>query len=254
MDRRLDTELLRTATMGTHPNLDVRAGVLEECSSFRGSIASAASADELDVVFVGVRPAERFEAASRALRKGAHVFLEWPPCSSIRECARLVDLAEEAGLEVAVSRPLRVGDVLGQRRAQILSMTVRGVPSAVAALADVIDLAFAVGQSGSVRRVEAEAAYDAARRLTAVAVSLRFHSGTFAQALIRTAGRAGGVELYAADQEVENDVVLHAGRNELVAETGDVLRALKKEAPAPVSALDALQTMRVVERVMSVLR
>lgn len=239
--------------MGTHPNLDVRAGVLEERSSFRGSVASA---DELDVVFVGVPSAERFEAASSALRKGAHVFLEWPPSSSIRECARLVDLAEEAGLEVAVSRPLRVaaGDVLGQRRAQILSMSVKGVPSVVAALADVIDLAFAVGQSGSVRRVEAEAAHDAARSMTSVAVSLRFHSGTFAQALIRTGGRAGGVELYAADQDVEKDIVLHAGRAELVEETGGVLRALEKADPAPVSALDALQTMRVIERVMSVLR
>jgi predicted dehydrogenase len=214
------------------------------------------AAEDVDLVFVGVPPARRFETATAALRSGAHVFLEWPPATSIRECAVLVRLAEESGREAAVSRTLRwsLHAPADPWRARVISMETGGAEVLPRALADAVDLAFMLAGSMTVRRAEAEAAYDAKRALTSVAASLRFHNGAFMQALIRSGRRPGGVKLYAAGTGEEMAGAVRADESALHAEAAAVLDALRAHRPVPVSALDAQQTMRVVERIMSRLR
>lgn len=244
---------MRTTVMGTHPYVEVRTDMLKAHGGFREGVVSA---DGVDLAFIAVPPAERFEAAASALRAGAHVFLEWPPASSIRECARLVHLAEEAGLEAAVSRPLRCGveDVPDVWRARVISIEITGAAAISHALADAIDLSFMLARSGSVRRADAEAAYDDQRAMTSAAISLRFHSGAFAQAVIRSGGPSGGIRLYAAGMGHEIDCDVKVNAEGLRAETRQVLDAVENGRPVPVSALDAMQTMRVIERIMGVLR
>ncbi len=244
---------MRTAVIGAHPDAEVRAEILKVQGGFRGSVEAA---DGVDLALIAVPAAERFEAAASALRAGAHVFLEWPPTSSIRECAQLVRLAEEAGLEAGVSRPLRFGleNLPDRWRARIVSLEMTGAVPISHALADVIDLSFMLARSASVRRTDAEAAYDGRRAMTSAAMSLRFHSGALAQAVLRSAGPPGRLRLYAVGMGREIECEVEADAENLRAETRQVLVALGNDRPVPVSALDALQTMRVVERVMGVLR
>lgn len=251
MDRPLDTDSVQTGLQGMHPLLEVRSDVLRRRGGHRGRVDTV---DGLDLIFIGVPPSERFEAASSALRGGANVFLEWPPTTSIRECARLVRLAEEAGLEVAVSRPLRMGVRDVSWRPRLISMEIEGADSITHALADAVDLACALARSGSVQRVEAEAVYDDDRVPVAAGLSVRFHNGAFAQALIRPGGASQGVRLFASTSGREIERIVNVDAVALAEETRGMLRAVEEGQPPPLSALDALQTLRIVERVQGVLR
>lgn len=224
--------------------------------SFGGFREAMDPTDGVDLAFIGVPAADRFEAAAWALRAGAHVFLEWPPAKSMRECSRIVHLAEEAGLEAGVSRPLRFGPAAPPDgwRARVVSIEMTGAGALPSVLADAIDLSFMLVRSGSVRRADAEAAYDDRRALTSAAISLRFHSGAFASAVIRSGGPPAGIRIYAAGMGHEIECEVHRGEEGLRAETRQVLDAVHNGRPVPVSALDALQTMRAVERIMGVLR
>lgn len=248
---------MRTALIctGAEPGwrAETVAQVWNAAGGFRGHVERA---DGLDLVFIGVPPARRYEAAAAALRAGAHVYLEWPPASSIRECADLVALAEESGREAAVSRTLRwsVHPPPDPWRARVISIEMHGAESLTRAFAATIDLAFMFAGSASVGRIDAEAAYDARRAVTSVAASLRFHSGALAQALIRSAGDPVAVKVYAAGTGEELTSEARSDAPALRAEAVAVLDALREHRSVPGSAHDALQTMRVVERIMSRLR
>ena len=236
--------------------------------------------DAVEAVFVAVPTAQRYQVAAAAAKRGRHVFLEWPPATSARECEAVVRLAEEAGVEAAVSRPLRFqADVRavppGGRATLIVLRQELGAEAALPwphRLADAADLCCALARSHAVQRVDAEMVRGPAAHPSAVAFGLRFHSGTYAQANLRDgpragpetacptpAGRAGCPSkvghLYAAGPDCALDVALDAPRSALLqAEVRAFFQALRDSRSVPVTALDGLRTMRLVERIMARLR
>jgi predicted dehydrogenase len=226
--------------------------------------------DGVAAVFVTVPTAAHFRIAEAATKRGVHVFLEWPPATSIRECQEIVQLSEEAGVEVGVSRPLRfhpVFEALPEAwRAALILMRQEINAEEDAAwtdwLADAIDLCCTLAQSHSVQRVDAEAVRSTAPWPDAVACGLRFHSGSYAQISIRRSQHGAAHALYAANGDFEvsadllaaNDAPDDAYASGLIAETQAFLRAISQQRPAPVSILDGLHTLRLVERLMEKLR
>ena len=283
---------MRVATIGSDPLLSLRRRVLVGIDrvelvalpSAGTSEADASDTGGINALFIGVPRAERFEVAARAARSGTHVFIEWPPVTSIRECAALVRLAEESGVECGVSRPLRFspplepaghgfraravslsfgggaggsdsdGDHIGTAAGLELQETSAAYPEMSRLLADAVDLSCALVKSSSVRRIDAEVVRNETSQPEAVLFSLRFHSGGYAQAVVRLDGRGGDAEVYAAGSGMRIEGTLPAGEATIRRETEGFVEALATGRPAPVSALDALYTMRIVERLQGALR
>lgn len=237
--------------------------------------------DSVDAVFVTGPTGDHFRRAEAVAKQGVHVFLEWPPATSITECQAIVGLAEEARVEVGVSRPYRfhpVFDVLeAAGRASLIILNVQVEASQYVWprwLAEAIDLCCALAQSHSVQRIDAEAVRDGAVWPEAVAFAFRFHSGAYAQVNIRRVAGSPTGALYVAGagfqieetlrlestsssnlEENEEEEAAFEGRATLIqAETHAFLKALATPSPVPVSILDGLHTMRLVERLMKKLR
>lgn len=259
------------------------AGV-EVAGGFDAAVPEAVLA-ALDVLFIAVPTADHFALAEAATKQGVHVFLEWPPATSIRECEAVVRLAEEAGVEAGVSRPLRFHPALAALppgwRAGLIALRYEGGTAALTRrLADAVDLCSHLARSSSVQRVDAEAVRSGAAWPEAAAVGLRFHNGVYAQVSLRPAAAAPVEHLYAAGAGVHLDVDLLApralvrrapegtvgaaaaafepvalpGTSAAVAETRAFLEAVAAHRTVPVSALDGLHTMRLVERLLGKLR
>jgi len=96
------------AILGAHPRVKVVAVCdsmsyvtsalrkhtgIETFKDFRKMIETA----ELDAVFVATPTASHFEAASHALERGLHVFVEKPLCLDPAQSARLAELARQKG-------------------------------------------------------------------------------------------------------------------------------------------------------------
>ncbi len=265
---------MRVATIGSDPVLLQRKEVLRalpwvERAGAVGQTPSPETLEKVDVLFIGAPRGERSRLAGEALRCGVHLFLEWPPATSVRDCAALVRLAEEAGLECGVSRPLRFAGVFETVaegwRADVIAMSMNGdrvspdhgdaVPSpATRTMADAVDLACALAKTSSVRRVDAAAARNESAQTDATVFSLRFHSGAYAQVFIRLNGSAAPPVIYAAGRGVHVEGRMDGLNAALRRETEAFLAAIAENRPPPVSALDALQTMRIVERLQAHLR
>ena len=309
---------MRVATIGSDPLLALRRRALVELDHVEvvaipdADSASAADVGGIDVLFIGVARSDRFEVAARAARAGTNVFIEWPPATSIRECAALVRLAEESGVECGVSRPLRFAPILepmgGGFRAQAVSLSFGGgvdgshvagssvartgdagsrdigsgqagshdagshdagshaagslssaatgpeYPDMTRLLADAVDLSCALVKSSSVRRIDAEVVRNDNAHPEATLFSLRFHSSAYAQAVVRMHRAGDDAYVYAADGRMRVEGRLTAGDEAVRRETEAFLEALRRGLPAPVSALDALYTMRILERLQGVLR
>jgi len=266
---------MRIATIGSNPVLARRREVFRmmEGAEYAGEVdfSPPKSLEHIDVLFIGVPRADRFRVADEAMRSGVHLFLEWQPATSIRECAALVRLAEEAGLECGVSRPLRFCALLESltesSRANVISLMMHGgrgwagtsgagaaFPNTTNVMADAVDLACALAGSSSVRRVDAEMVRRESAQTEITAFSLRFHSGAYAQVLIRSDGSAEPPSICAAGESVNVDGRLDGLDAAIGRETAMFLASVTEKRPVPVSALDALQTMRIVERLQSVLR
>ncbi len=264
------------ATIGLDAVLSQRLDALRKMPAIEmvGMIAPDALSESLegvDALFIGVPRAERFRIADEALRSGVHLFLEWPPATSIRECAALVRLAEEAGLECGVSRPLRFSPIFDSlrdgRRPNVISVTMHGdvvpanfagaghtVPKVTNLMADAVDLSCSLAGSSNIRRVDAEAARNDASRADAAAFSLRFHSGAYAQVLIRLDEPTTDPWIFAAGEGVNVEGRVKGLHRAIGRETQAFLASIARNRPAPVSALDALHAMRIVERIQELLR
>ncbi|SHK58048.1 Gfo/Idh/MocA family oxidoreductase [Rhodothermus profundi] len=217
----------------------------------------------LDVVFIATPPAERFRVTEIALREGVHCFVAWPPAPALRDLERLNRLAEEARVEVGVSRPLRFHPALESVWEQTPPTLLvyrqqvggQGVVPWHARLAEVVDLCCALAHSSSVLRIEGEAVRGGPTWLEAIAFGLRFHSGTYAQVLMWRNGETSTPELYLARTGWHRRLQLEAAGDDLIqAEVRAFLKALAARQPAPVSLLETLQVLRIVERLMSRLR
>ncbi len=143
-------------------------------------------------------------------------------------------------------------------------------------LAGAADLCLALAGSRDLQRVEAEADRGPGRLLRTVAFSLRFRNGTYAQAVLREDARppepaerfrldASGQGLRVSARAREGPLCIEAQNSGPDAafepasgppddDLGLFIGALARRRPAPVSVLDALHTMRLVERLMARLR
>lgn len=238
----------------------------------------------LDVLFVAVPTAEHYAVAEAATKQGVHVFLSWPPATSVRECEAMVRLAEEAGVEVGVSRPLRFHGALSvlpaSWRAELIGLQfdrTEAGPGLNRCLADAVDLCCTLAGSSNVQRIDAEAVRSGRAWPEALACGLRFHNGTYAQVVLRQGARTAREQLYAAGAGVELEADLAGGAayvrqcreggvdgafepvplppaSLLAVETRAFLQAVAARRTVPVSVLDGLHTMRLVERIMGKLR
>ncbi len=218
---------------------------------------------ELEVAFIATPPAERFRVTEIALREGVHCFVAWPPAPALQDLERLSRLAEEARVEVGVSRPLRfhpvLQDVWKSTPPELLvyrqQVGGHGVVPWHARLAEAVDLCCALACSSSVLRIEGEAIRGGPTWLEAVAFGLRFHSGTYAQVLMWRDGGDTTPELYLARTGWHRWLRLEAeDEPPHRAEVAAFLQALAGHQPAPVSLLETMQVLRIIERLMSRLR
>ena len=242
----------------------------------------------VDAVVIEAPLADRFALAETAARHGVHALLAWPP-ASIEETRALVRLGEEAGVEIGVRRPLRWHPAVQAIRSDappgllLWQQEIAGDPRTWSRrLADAVDVCRALAGGGGVRRVEAESVRLAAARPEATAVSLRFDNGAYTQISLRRAA-ADRCLIYAAGPSTTRtadlsgvqarlDAAGDAGAREVDAGTAPssddpaapaalvaadlraFLRAIADDRPAPVAALEALHTLRLVERLMERLR
>jgi predicted dehydrogenase len=234
---------------------------------------------DIDVAFVTVPTASHYHVAQAAARHSTHLFLEWPPATSIRECESIVQLAEEAGVEAGLSRPLRfhpLFDVLTDDQRVHLIVLRQEVDASTPAVwpprcADTLDLCCALARSHSIQRIDAEAVPRHAAWPEAIAFALRFHSGTYAQVSLYRRQQPGADLLYVAgaDFQFESDFdgsALHGRPSPedatitedtqapVAQETEAFLDAIAAGQIPPVTVLDGLHTMRLVERLMEQLR
>ncbi len=232
--------------------------------------------DRTEVAFITVPTGAHFRMAEAAAKRGVHAFLEWPPATSLRECEAMIHLAEEAGIEVGVSRPLRFHPLFetlpkaGRPSVIVLTLPAREADARPwpPRLADAVDLCTALARSGSAQRIDAEAVRGAGERPEAVAFTLRFHNGVLAQAALGRFPPDRRASVYVAGGGFHRTFDLedpeNAGASEALdrpglaspeaAETHAFLTALAAKRPPPVSLLDGLHTMRLVERLMERLR
>jgi predicted dehydrogenase len=283
---------LTVSIIGRGQHADRRAAVVADRSdtvlhrrarapdSATGDPLDEALFDASDVLFVTGPTAVHFRLAKAALKRGVHVFLEWPPATSLPEAEAMVDLAEESGSEVGVSRPLRFHPAVealpdeGRATLIVLRQEVDGVTPAFwpPRCADAIDLCCTLARSHSVQRIDAEAVPHSAAWPEAMAFALRFHNGTYAQISLYRCHQPAGDRLYVAgsDFQMEADwsgtepvhrraasgaVDVIAGAESLIErETHAFLDAIAAGRIPPVSVLDGLHTMRLVERLMERLR
>lgn len=247
------------AAIGSGPVFRKREDWLTSRPGFAGTVGREALSDtlrEVDVLFIGVPPGDRLAVAAEAARSGVHVFLEWPPAVSIQECGDIISLVEEAGLEAGVSRPLRFHERIRgiDSRADLSSIQLTGsLGNLYQELADLVDLACSLAGTTSVLRVDAQVV----REQGIAAFGLRFHSGAYSQAVILPTSSRNTLSLIAAAAseilQVQIDLDDELG-GVIAEETQQFLEAVSEERSVPVSALDALHTMRVVERLMGNLR
>ncbi len=206
--------------------------------------------------------------AEEALRAGWNVLMRWPGALGLRFAERLVTLAEEAGRQVALIRPLRrvpeFAGVASAGRATILTLAVDlGLESrgdAEALLGDLLDACVALFGETSLQRSEVESALDPDGNLSAVAVSVRFQNGALAQILLSfgdgparfslVAAGGGGVRRAVSLQPVP----LPVADAFVASEAAAFMHAISRRSTSGVALQDALESLRITERIRNSLR
>ncbi|MEM1094344.1 MAG: Gfo/Idh/MocA family oxidoreductase [Bacteroidota bacterium] len=231
--------------------------------------------ETVDAVLLSVPSALHVHIAEAAVRRGVALFLEWPPAPSLAEAEAIAKLAEEASVEVAVSRPWRFLPVLDRISAAsrthlvLLNITLGpiGQPTAPKHLADALDLCQFLAGSNSIQRIDAEVARSQSRIPNAAAFALRFHNGAYAQVSLRATDEPAGGHLFVAGPGFQEHVTLSAGllgqvepssASDLHAlwttETTAFLSAVNTRRFADFSIQDGVHTLRLMERLMARLR
>lgn len=271
----------RRAVLEAMPGVAV-VGQLEEVAGYAAVMAGRGRLNDdleallqgVDAVLIAVPTSMHYQVAQAAARRGVHLFVEWPPTTSLRECEAVVRLAEEAGIEAGLSRPLRFHPVFSrlppswQARLVLVRQALSGAtPDWHRPLADALDLCCALVRSYGVQRIEAEAVRRDAGLPEAVAFGIRFHNGAYAQVQLRRDEVQAGGTCYIGGSGFQGEADLPGGPPEgappepapaagslLAAETRAFIEALAARRAAPVSMLDGLHTMRLLERLMKHLR
>jgi predicted dehydrogenase len=242
----------------------------------------------VQVAAISIPPAYTYQVAQRVVRRGVHVFLEWTSMPSLTECKKLAQLAEEAGVEVGVSRPLRFHPLFESlppdAHASLAAVRValqQGRPGQFQRnVEDAVDLCCRLSGSGEVRKVEAQVIRGRLAWPDALLAGMRFQNGGYAHLQIRRHVPHPEFSLHAAGPGFEIDVdfreytgyLSHSDPDENAAaetafeqrswphvdlieiETKGYLEALGRGAPAPVSLMDGYQVLRLVESIRKNLR
>lgn len=207
-------------------------------------------------------------AAEEALRSGWNVLLRWPADLGARYADRLVALADEAGRQVGIIRPLRRQPefvaLAEAGRASILTLAV-DLPQdasieAFEVLGDLLDVCVSLFGESGLQRTEVESARGDDSSLTALATSIRFQNGALAQLLLSFGDGPTRFHAVAAGggrsrRALALDPVPLPLPNALIAsEAVAFVHAVGRGAPCPVTLSDALETLRIAERVRSAAR
>jgi len=142
------------------------------------------------VVLTGPEVGSRAELATLALRRGRHVFSDWPIAADAESARRLSQTADESGVELAVNRPDRLHPgvlALREKAPKLTDVTL------VAGrhyrfenlLSDAVDLCLFLNGGSGIHRYEAEAVSDGTASVAALSFAFRFPSGTLALGHIR---------------------------------------------------------------------
>ncbi|MEM8486262.1 MAG: hypothetical protein AAF564_11985 [Bacteroidota bacterium] len=243
---------------------------------------------DFHAVFVGVPGVYTPHLANAALKAGVHIFLGRSAVPSLSECTALAALAEEAGVEVGLSRIMRFHPFLEALPAawRTAAITLHHSVTAVDATAfqqmleDAVDLCCSLAGTGEVRKIEAQLVQRSRRFPVCLLVGIRFQNGTYAHVELKQGSRENAHSVYAGgggfeieadfeQQQIyrsraasqENEALSNAfdkknfRLQDLIAtETIAFLASLRDRKPVPISIMDGLQTLRLVENIRKKLR
>ncbi len=244
-------------------------------------------AASLDTVFLSAPSVYLYPLASRIVRNGVHVFLDWRSGSSIKEYEELARLAEEAQVDVGLSRPLRSHpffDALPAARPASTFLVQRDLCGRSAirfqhALEEAVDLCCYYAHNVDVRRLDAQVVRDGRVQPHTLLASLRFQNGTYVHIQLREGVPVPRHSLQAAGPGFREDVELAeslaqrppSGKGEFPGNKASITRlstrvdlqtleiqafldAIHNGAPAPSSIISGLQTRRLIEKLRKSLR
>lgn len=211
------------------------------------------------VCFTTLASDDALEQSKRLLKSGCHVFLD-TVLVPLQDLQQLALVAEEAGVEVGISRPLRYSSALAgwNDRATIATIAAEfgdGPDSWQRCLLHTMDLCVHLCRTGNTRRVEASV--ERADQLWPIfaAVSLRFDNGSLALASLRkTASSPGPTRCTITTGPIVSSLELAGGTEAYEAETRDFIEQVARGAPAPVSISDGLAGVRLLDQVQALLR
>lgn len=188
----------------------LRVGILGETESARRKAALVMSSDVATLVDQAADAAgliascdmvvltdgdgrSRTDLAAEALRRGCHVFSDWPIAANAESARVLSQTADEAGVQIAVNRPDRHHPVVGALQSRGPTLTdvtiVADAQSDIEnLLADAVDLCMYLNGRSGVHKYEAETIRNEAGTPIALSFALRFHTGSLALGHARTSG------------------------------------------------------------------
>ena len=240
----------------------------------------------IEVLFLDVPVPFSYTITRQALKHGVHVFLETRSLPSLNEAGKLDRLAEESGVEVGVSRPLRYHDMFRKLPAEwrstltLIRITVSSNDSVQTSLEEAVDLCCFLSGSAEVQRLDAQAARGEPAAINCVAVSLRYQNGSYAQIQVRQANGAGEFRVFASSLGFQLDEDLLGGAHVepgegvgenvhaemafqggaipaddiFFAETEAFVEAVRRGKPARNTIGDAMRVQRILEDVQKKLR
>ncbi len=243
---------------------------------------------ELSVLFIAVPGIYAYHLATKSLRFGLDTFLGRSAVPSIADCKALAALAEEAGVELGISRITRFHSFLDaiprDWRASSLAVLHESESQDQFAfqqmIEDAVDLCCNLAGMGEVRKIESQLVQRNRAQPGSLMLGFRFQNGTYAQIQLRQGIEQPRYSLYAGGGSFELDVDLneHTLRvrsssdyendipriafeskplpktNLIERETRAFLYNLANNQPVPVSIEDGLQTLQLVEKVREGLR
>ena len=247
-----------------------------------------ASLDGVRVLFVAVPGAYATHIAKSALRQGMHTFLGRSAAPSIAECQSIAALSEEAGVEAGISRIMRFHPFLSAlpENWRANALTVRherqrwDLKQFRQMMEDAVDLCCNLAGTGDVRKIEAQQIQNQQKLPGSLMIGFRFQNGTYAQIQLRHGVLESRYEVYAGGSSMEFEMnllnnTLHvrntsAGENDkgkfafesqslpncdlIEQETITFLDSIASQKSVPVSIMEGLQTLQLIEGIRRALR
>lgn len=211
---------------------------------------------------------ESLERAAGALRAGWNTVIRWPSRAPARTAERLVELAEEAGSQVGILRPLRrlseLRPLIQEDRPAILTIAADlqelETSDISDSVSDLADLATIILGAAGLSRTEIESTPDAGGAVSAVAATIRYRNGALAQLFVSQGNGPSRFHLVAAGGgTVRRAVSLSPGPlpptgEALARDVADFAEAIGRGSPNVCPLADALEALRIAERIGATVR